>query len=221
MKRTLILSLAIAICLGSAALASAQVPCLLNFFSQLPPHTPMAVGPNVYQAALTVPGVTEAILGARDAWNVTEAAGRLDGWTGVVSGSDCPLGQPMQIGAFDFNAVGCPTVNAYGAQGALAFVDYFPSQCAGCGTKSISVNTANALALNPLPGQYDIQSILAHEFGHVLGLAHMTGQFCSSAAPARCVQDPNRNTMGSVIWDGEACERDLAYYDSLNANVAY
>lgn len=152
---------------------------------------------------------------------------RLAGWNGVVTASDCPAGQPSQIGAFDFATVPCATVSAYfpgGAPTVLAFVDYFPSVCAQCGTKSISVNLAFAWAVGgaPLAGQYHLRSVLAHKFGHVLGLAHMSGGACVASSPS-CAASPGRETMGGTFYPGpaETCEADVAPNDVSSANALY
>ena len=150
----------------------------------------------------------------------------------AATNSDCPLGQPgPQIGAYNFYdnnpATWCNTVRAYGyhnpALNSLAFTDYRPGQCPGCGTKSISINTAVAWSTNPGPGQYDIQSVVAHEFGHVLGFSHIKGEFCDENPGFSCFFAPNRNTMQSntPAGAGETCGRDPNFYDITNANNTY
>jgi hypothetical protein len=222
MKRLSVFLLAIAACFGPITLAEAQVPCLLPEASQLPPNTGLALGPNAYNAAISDPAAAAALVNARDAWDVTDAVNRLGDWNGIVTGSDCPFGQtPRQIGVFNFFAVNCTTVAVYNAFNALGFVDYFSSLCAGCGTKSISLNLAFPYSLNPAPGQYDVQAVLAHEFGHVLGLAHMRGAACEGDSGFSCAQDANRNTMQSNIESPDTCERTLSGFDVSNANAFY
>ena len=106
---------------------------------------------------------------------------------------------------------------------ALAFTDYYPWQCAGCGTKSISINTAVAWATNPATGQYDIQSVVAHEFGHMLGFSHIWSIYCSEFSGYSCAQDSGQNTMQSFTAPGygETCKRDLSGNDVTNANNIY
>jgi hypothetical protein len=98
------------------------------------------------------PGLVNAVIGAHDAWNMTNAAGRLGGYAGRT-GSDCPAGQPRQLGALDFVAAyeSCATIKAYSKAHAIdpettvAFVDYFSNSllsifagvdvdCPSCGT---------------------------------------------------------------------------------------
>lgn len=85
----------------------------------------------------------------------------------------------------------------------------------------MSINLAKMFSFNPEPGQYDVQTVLTHEFGHMLGLWHMTGSSCGNFVQT-CAGDPNLNTMSFQIQDGTMCQRDLAfYYDIVNANAAY
>lgn len=227
MKRLTVLSLAIALPLGSVTVASGQ--CALPGFSHLPPNTSLAFGPIMRYFAVNYPlEVGGALVAARDVWNTTDAGGRIGGWNEIETASDCPMNQPLQIGAFDFYSQPyCPTVTAYGVQNpadvVIAFVDYFPFQCTGCGTKSMSLNTAYAWAVNPGPGQYDLQSVLAHEFGHMLGFSHIRGFYCTNDQGLSCVQDPDRNTMQSNTAPGvgETCGRDLTGWDMANANYLY
>lgn len=200
---------------------SALAQCMFSNFSPVPASTPFSVGPTIYWSAMTMPGVTQAVLGGRDAWDRTDAANRIGDWNGAVTASDCPFGQPSQLGAFNFRTVYCPTVIAYQAWDALSFVDYFPEMCAGCGTKSVSLNLAYPFAVNPLPGQYDIQSVFAHEFGHVLGFRHMVANTCTEDIGPACAADPNRATMGRGIYSGDTCLRDVSSYDVTNANGLY
>jgi hypothetical protein len=167
-------------------------------------------------------------VGGRDAWIITDAGGRIGGYGGKTN-SDCPMGQPApQIGADNFYTEPCATASAYPgftnpSENVLAFTDYYPWQCVGCGTKSISINTAVPWATTPGPGQYDLQSVIAHEFGHMLGFRHVWSNFCGEFAGYSCAVDPDRNTMqrGTAAGVGETCGRDLTYWDMGNANYLY
>src|SRR4029077_18240138 len=91
------------------------------------------------------------------------------------------------------------------------FLSHFGRTCPQCGTKSITFNLHFVFSLNPQPNQFDVWAILAHEFGHTLGLAHLgPGAVCQNEmfqAP-HCSQTPDRNTMWNPVWDGETCERE-------------
>ena len=219
--------------LSLACATNAMAQCLLPGFAQLPlPPPAVYLGPLMNYFAVTYPDVGAALVGGRDAWIVTDANGRIGGFGGVT-GSDCPLGQPLQIGAHHFELDGCTTTIAYGFnyhpanidQMTLAYVDYFPSQCVGCGTKSISLNTAAPWSTAPQAGQFDIQSVVAHEFGHVLGLGHIRGTSaaCNQNTGPSCAVDSNRNTMQSntPYGVGETCGRTVTGYDKLSADYAY
>jgi hypothetical protein len=239
MKRFVVLVLTAAVLLGGATSVLAQ--CQLPGFNALPatPPTPIYLGPQMAYYATYYPDVANAIIGGRDAWNAAaDTAGRLGGYGGQTN-SDCPLGQAgPQIGAYGFISGGCATAQAYGFNNPpppnqiyLAFVDYFPWQCAGCGTKSLSLNLDDvAWATTPGVGQYDIQSVVAHELGHVLGFSHIwhsyfTGlDYCSDNLGPSCAQDSfHRNTMqaNTPPGVGETCGRDLTPIDIANANYVY
>lgn len=199
--------------------------CVMSGATKLPANTTVALSPAVYNAAVANPAIGTAILAARDAWDATNATNRIGDWSGVVTGSDCPAGQPFQVGAIAFANSTCQTITAYyggNSSTILAFVDYYSGICTQCGTKSVTLNLNFAWSLNPASGEYDIQSVLAHEFGHVLGLAHEDGGTCSntSASPA-CAGSPNRETMGGQAYPGETCMRDLSTNDIASANGYY
>ena len=178
-----------------------------------------------------------------NAWNAPglNTAGRLTGWNaGSATASDCPLGQPFQVGAMDFfnpNEGGaCLTVTANGLNNMaanavdvpLAFVDYHAYTCPGCGTKSVTINLAVLWSVSGTPsvGQRDLQSVMAHEFGHVLGFGHNSSTLagaCNIYTTPTCAAAPNKSTMENINYPGptEICGRDLGYYDILYANQIY
>jgi VCBS repeat protein/FG-GAP repeat protein len=157
-----------------------------------------------------------------------------------VTASDCPTGQPRQLGALNFVAEyeSCLPLKPYTEANQLdkettvAFTDYFSGSflsthgattpCPSCGTKSITFNLHKVFSFNPGPMQWDVQGVLAHEFGHMLGFAHMGTDpaTCDQTPPPPCAAAPDRNTMGAIPA-GDTCERDLSYYDKLNANTIY
>ncbi|MGH6690638.1 MAG: M43 family zinc metalloprotease [Gammaproteobacteria bacterium] len=84
------------------------------------------------------------------------------------------------------------------------------------------INTNVPWSFNPLPGQYDVQSVLTHEFGHMLGFQHQRYNLCTGLqGSGPCTQEPDKNTM---VWNavtGETCQRDLSFWDIANADQAY
>ena len=237
-----------------------QNPPWFPTLSMLPMDTKFAAGPLAIQTVLgPIAGLPTnshtAILNGMHAWNAPDVntRGRLAGWSGVITASDCPLGQPFQIGLMNFFLLpeggSCWTVlaNRLSTEDtnpvmvALAFSDYDPTLCTGCGTKSIVINTAVVWSTDGagLPGQRDLQSVMAHEFGHVLGMGHHKSsgsmQFpdCYSAQSPTCVQNPNRSTMENINYavsepinsttpnKYETCGRDLGELDKAFANQLY
>ncbi|HMH50128.1 MAG TPA: hypothetical protein VK548_07845 [Candidatus Acidoferrum sp.] len=138
MKKASVLGLIVVASLAHVLIASAQFPCPLVQFRRLEKNTPISLSPLMYTYLATYPDLITAVIGARDAWRVTNAVERLGGWTGHVPdehGSECPASQPpFQLGAFDFKDVNafmnCATTSAYTRAGILnsdsvAFTDYF------------------------------------------------------------------------------------------------
>jgi hypothetical protein len=205
------------LCIGLIFSTSVASACTVGI-GRLESNTPVSLGPNVYSAIQSTPAIINTILNARDAWNVTSAAGRIGGWSGSVTATDCPLG-PMQIGALMFDSGSCSVANSLiDRDGTLAFVEY--------STRSVTVNLNYVWSLTPGPYDWDLQSILVHEFGHVLGLAHQDGGICGTPQipnmnSQTCAASPGRESMGTHLFQGETCMRDLSVNDINSANFFY
>lgn len=200
--------------------------CLLNGATQIPANSTFAIGPNLNGFVANNAAMGTAIYAGRDAWDVTDAVDRIGNWNNVVSASDCPAGLPGQIGAFGFAGSTCATLlatipNADDRGRTLAFVDYYASNCPQCGTKSLSFNLNFTWSTNPLAGQYDIQSVTAHEMGHILGFAHQDNGECNTLTSPTCATTPDRETMGAQTPDASTCMRDVAPNDRQSANNLY
>ncbi len=214
-------------------LASHAICSIYNPPQLIPINTSHAFSPSIYSAMLVDYAIYSAIEDAANSWNGTDANGRLIGWRGVVTTSNCPPSQPFQVTAYPFATPTCSPAIEYNLHEVTnpnyvvrAFVDADPSICAGCGTKSISINTSLAWSVDgtPAPGEYDLHAVLSHEFGHVLTFGHMDLGVCTgfSISPT-CSADPSRETMGNYVYSGTdgICTRTPAANDVTNANSIY
>jgi reprolysin-like metallo-peptidase family M12B len=219
MKRTAALAFTVLVCLGCARVAwGNHGGCHFNNFTELQHGTALYIGQNLLNILNAYPQLWTVLGAARDAWLGTNAGNRIGDWNGVQNTPDCPVGLPTRLGAMDFSQGGC---DAIGSGGAIAVTDYevFPYCPSGCGTKSIIINTNVMWSFNPGPNEFDVQSAMAHEFGHMLGFRHQYHDQCREDLYAGCA-DPDKNTM-NFLFPGETCLRDRSMWDTINANVVY
>ena len=224
-------------------LASHSQQCKLDFFVAAPPSY-WALSPTIANAALAEPAGMAAVNAAGAVWNGTDAGGRLLGWNGLVGVSDCPsfshpIGKRFQVTALSFDSahIWCPVASFYqtnvievGGYIKKGFADYNGPyvNCMDCGSKSvvINLNFAYSVSNSPAAGEVDLQSLLSHEFGHVLGFAHRDyGHPCGAGIPdyysQTCYSNPRINVMSNWVFPGTTCQQSLTTDDINNANSIY
>jgi Pregnancy-associated plasma protein-A len=185
--------------------------CSIPGANLLPPGTTFAIGPAVANAINSNSSYVTTIYNARDVWNATAAAYRIGGWSGVVTQSDCPNGI-RQIGAVKFDK--CPQFNNVQTMYSYAYTD--------TATGSVSFNLMYPWSNTPGPYELDLQSALAHEFGHVLGLDHEDNGICGTTSSTQnCNTNPRVDTMGAWQVYGQTCQRNLTNNDIISANTFY
>lgn len=193
--------------------------CTLEGASVLQWNTQWAIGQNVYDAIDADSSVGTAIYAARDAWDDTYAAGYIGDWNENTFESDCPYGQARMIGAYPFTE-DCETTNGLGSTIVAVYDD---------DTGSIAVNLSLAWSTSPGSGEYDIQSVMTHEFGHMLGLGHLINGTCwpiNYGGGYSCAQWSGHETMGPYFDPAdppeyETCPRTLEDNDKAIANDFY
>ena len=234
-RKILVLILALA-----SNLSHAYDACFLPNANVLVPFgTTYKVGPNLASAINTYSGVGAALLAGINVWNVEGyfTNGRLVS-PSTISTDDCPTGLSLQVGFYEFYGSTCPSAVTNGLTGSipndldnlpLGFVDFYNQYpCTTCNSRSISLNANVVFSLNPLPGEVDLQSVMAHETGHIFGIAHGERSTAfplgscerSDLKSQHCTENIERETMGNYIYRGETCVRTLNSHDILNATTA-
>lgn len=197
-------------CVGLMLSNSLGWACHYPGTALLPAGTTFGIGPTVSSVVNSNAAYVSAILNARDAWNVTAAANLIGGWSGQVTNSDCPYG-PRQIGAVPFYQ--CPQFSDPVTKFKVAIMDF--------ATQSITLNLAYSWSINPSLYEHDVQTVLTHEFGHVLGLQHQDNGQCTDTTTLSCDTSPRAETMSSDNFSGQTCRRVLSTNDINSANALY
>lgn len=189
--------------------------CLISGGTQLPSGTLFALGPNLAGYVASIPEVGTALINAIAPWNATDAVGRIAGGNGVVTSSDCPNTAYHMIGAYSFSSTSVPCYNQ-----ALVGSNGYAYNSIG----SMAINTDMAWSVNgaPAPGQFDLQSTVTHEFGHILGLHHQQLGVCGTPATGiSCITYGDTKETMSYGPSGELCRRTLAPNDLQSINFFY
>lgn len=233
----------------SSSLVYAYPPC---FFSSanivVPKGTKYKVGPNLAAAIANYPGVEQAILNGIAVWNESDfyTRGRLIESNGIstddcppggTSGTPLPIGTSLQIGLYEFYGSNCLSATSNNLTGPipsdldklpLGFVDFFTYYpCVTCTSRSVSLNANVVWSLNPSSTEVDVQSVMAHEIGHVFGIAHgerssvypLGSCVITLEKTEKCSENIDRETMANYIYRGETCVRSLNDHDKDNARA--
>lgn len=203
------------VCIG--LVFSTTIASACQWLPRLPHGTTISIGPAVANAVQSNPAIATAIYDALNAWNGTLAGGTIGGYSGYVTGNDCPTYSGIiQIGALYYDTTTCPLITQltpYDRLYALAYTD--------SATRSITVNLNYSWSLNPGPYDFDLQSVLAHEFGHVLGLAHQDNGQCVDTTSLSCSTSPRIETMSKFTPQGSTCRRVVVANDINSMNAVY
>jgi hypothetical protein len=198
-------------CIAASSQALSQPSCLDSLWP-LPQYSFYHMGPNAAAAAAGNSNVVASLNSASDTWDNSNADDRFVFLYNTVNTSDCPDNQYRQIGAFNFQTTTCASEDNRGIE-TLAYMH---------SNRSVSVNLYYVwhAGSTPAAGEHHLASVLAHEFGHALGLGHMAGGSCQAYAQS-CSITPGAETMTPNLGPGETCKATVEANDISSANSLY
>ncbi|MGZ3606879.1 MAG: matrixin family metalloprotease [Syntrophales bacterium] len=151
-----------------------------------------------------------------------DSVNRIYGGNGIVRSSDCPEANNYNIGAWYFmngymGPAECLSEPSAGP-GRVVLAYTLPGTTRSMG---INLNFSWSTDGSPASNEFDMQSVVSHEFGHILGLAHQTNGVCAASPDISCATYGDGKETMSYGPTGELCQRTLAPHDIETVNALY